>query len=49
MNGSYDLNSFKNGVTLNKGYIIGRMNGNGIYGLYTSSYIEPNKLLGRFC
>lgn len=48
MNGSYYLNSFKNGITLNKDYIIGRMNGNGIYGLYKPNNINPYKLTRSF-
>ena len=48
MNGSYDLNSFKSGISLSKDYIIGRMNGNGIYGLYTPNNINQHKLTRSF-
>ena len=48
MNGSYDLNSFKSGISLNKDYIIGRMNGNRIYGLYNPNNIDPYKLTRSF-
>ena len=48
MSYSYDLNSFKRGVSLSKDYIIGRMKGNGVYGLYTPNNIDPHKLLRSF-
>ena len=48
MNGSYDLNYFKKGISLNKQYIIDRMKGNGIYGLYTPDNTDPGKLSRKF-
>ena len=48
MNGTYDLNSFKNGISLSKDYILGRMNGNGDYWLYTPNNIDPHKLTRSF-
>jgi len=48
MNGSYDLNYFKKGISLNKNYIIERMRGNGIYGLYTPNNTDPKKLSRKF-
>ena len=32
MFGGYDINSFRKGITLTKEYILGRMQGNLIYG-----------------
>ncbi len=48
MSGSFDLNTFKKGITLSKDYIIQRMVGNEIYGLYTPNNIEPKKLTRGF-
>ena len=48
MNGSYDLNYFKKGISLNKQYIIDRMKGNGIYGLYTPDNTDSGKLSRKF-
>ena len=42
MNRPYEINSFKKGITLSKNYIIGRMQGNQAYGLYT-----PNNCICR--
>ena len=48
MGGSYELNSFKNVISLNKDYIIGRMRGNATYGLYTLDNIDPHRLTRPF-
>ena len=48
MNGLYDLNYFKKGIRLNKIYIIERMKGNGVYGLYIPNNIVLGKLSRKF-
>ena len=48
MAGDYSLNSFKKGITLNKKYIISRMNGNATYGYYVPNNIDPLKLSRGF-
>ena len=48
MSSSYEINSFKNGISLSKDYIIGRMRGNGVYGLYTPNNIDLYKLTRPF-
>ena len=48
MAGDYNLNSFKKGITLNKKYIISRMEGNAIYGYYVPDNIDPLKLSRGF-
>lgn len=48
MSCSYELNTFKKGITLSKEYIISRMRGNEVYGLYTPNNIEPKKLSRAF-
>ena len=44
----YNLNSFKNGIKLTKEYILGRMQGNALYGQYVPVNINPMKLTRRF-
>jgi hypothetical protein len=44
----FELNSFKKCVSLNKNYIIQRMNGNPIYGLYVPDNIDPHKFTRGF-
>ena len=41
MVGDYSLNSFKKGITLNKKYIISRMEGNATYGYFIPNNIDP--------
>lgn len=48
MSGSYELNSFKKGITISKEYIIQRMQGNQTYGLYIPNNIDPHKLSRGF-
>ena len=48
MSAEYELNSFKNGITLNKEYIISRMRGNGAYSAYVPDNINPHKLSRGF-
>ena len=48
MVGDYSLNSFKKGITLNKKYIISRMEGNATYGYYVPNNIDPLKLSRGF-
>ncbi len=48
MVGDYSLNSFKKGITLNKKYIISRMEGNATYGYFIPNNIDPLKLSRSF-
>ena len=48
MAGDYSLNSFKKGITLNKKYIISRMEGNANYGYFIPNNIDPLKLSRSF-
>ena len=48
MSAEYELNLFKNGITINKEYIISRMRGNGAYGAYVPNNINPHKLSRGF-
>ena len=48
MSGSFELNTFKKGITLSKDYIISRMVGNEVYGLYTPNDVQPKKLSRAF-
>lgn len=48
MQGGYDLNAFKNGITLNKEYIFERMKGNPLYGQYVPDNMDPRKLTRGF-
>ena len=48
MVGDYSLNSFKKGITLNKKYIISRIEGNATYGYFIPNNIDPLKLSRSF-
>ena len=48
MYGGYDLNSFKKGIKLTKEYILGRMQGNPIYGQYLPDNVNPIKITRGF-
>lgn len=49
MSGSFKLNTFKKRIILSKDYIINKMVGNEVYGLYTPNNIEIKKLSNNFC
>ena len=48
MSSGFEINSFKKGITLNKNYIIQRMQGNPVYADYVPDNINPQKLKRRF-
>ena len=48
MSSGFEINSLKKGITLNKNYIIQRMQGNPIYADYVPDNINPQKLSRGF-
>ena len=46
--GSYDINSFKKSLVLNKEYIFNHMQGNPIYGMFVPDDVDQKKLSRNF-